>query len=221
MLRKPHFQPPAIGGAAARDHRRRRLPADGTARCRRKAGGKGLPCLSKRGGRQGQGQGQGKPRNGKGRHGAREAAGRRRQRSRIDHKRRTDGKGGRGGKRPSFDQAARGGAERGKGKGGRQGGLKGKGRGLCRAVARGCTREKKNPAFDGACKGGACAGFIHRRRIESGLIDRRIRQAGLIPHSTNAAKAGGQSTLGFPAPPVLSGRQAQSGKHPQGRRRDH
>jgi hypothetical protein len=156
MFRKPHFQPPASGGAARRGRHRRRLPPSGAARGRQRAGGKGLPCLSRRGGRQGEGVG--KPRHGKGRHGAREAAGRR-QRPRKDHKRRADGKGGRGGKRPSFGQAGRHGAERGKGKGGRQSGLSGAARGLCGTVARGSTREKKSPARGGACKGCAAAGF--------------------------------------------------------------
>ena len=80
--------------------------------------------------------------------------------------------------RPSFDQAGRQGAERGKGKGGRQAARKGKGRGLFRAVARVSTREKKNPACGGACKGGACAGFIHRRRIATFPRYRKTAQAG-------------------------------------------
>lgn len=59
---------------------------------------------------------------------------------------------------PGFDQAGRHGAERGKGKGGRQAALKGKGRGLCGAVARLRTREKKSPARGGACKVNGAAG---------------------------------------------------------------
>jgi len=122
---------------------------------------------------------------------------------------------------PGFDQAGRHGAERGKGKGGRQAALKGKGRGLCGAVERLRTREKKNPACGGACKGGACAGFIHRRRIGTGLVDQKTVQAGSRHLPTTAAKAGGQSSRGFPGPLAQSAPPLPSGKRPQGRRRDH
>jgi len=74
LFRKSHFCRRRTAGRTARDRAGRRLPADGAARCRHRAGGKGLPCLFRRGGRQGEGVG--KPRHGKGRHGAREAAGR-------------------------------------------------------------------------------------------------------------------------------------------------
>lgn len=60
---------------------------------------------------------------------------------------------------PGFDQAGRHGAGRGKGKGGRQTVRKGKGRGLCGAVERLRTREKKSPARGGACKGCGAAGL--------------------------------------------------------------
>lgn len=168
LICKPHFQPPASGGAAARDRRRQRLPpfrgGTGPAAGRRKgfdrAGGAAdgaregeAPQAAAKGG-----TGQGKRHGGTGR-------------ARIT----SGGRTVRAASYPGFDQAGRHGAAKGKGKGGRQAARKGKGRGLCGTVARVSTREKKNPACGGACKGGACAGFIHRRRIVSGSIDQRIR----------------------------------------------
>jgi hypothetical protein len=69
--------------------------------------------------------------------------------------RRTDRAAG----RPSLPHAGGGGAGGGKARAGRARAARGKGRGLCRAVARGCTWEKKSPARGGACKGGRTAGL--------------------------------------------------------------
>jgi hypothetical protein len=149
---KPHFQPPADGGAAARDRRRRRLPpfrgGTGPAAGRRqgfdRAGGGAAD-----GAREGEapqaaakgGTGQGKRRGGP--------------------VRATFTSGGTGqGRQSPVACPRRGGTgpERGKGKGGRQAARKGKGRGLCGTVERVSTREKKSPARGGACKGCGAAG---------------------------------------------------------------
>jgi hypothetical protein len=67
----------------------------------------------------------------------------------------------RAGKRGREGEAPHGAAKGGTGQGKRHGGTgrKGKGRGLFRAVARVSTREKKNPAFGGACKVYGAAGL--------------------------------------------------------------
>jgi hypothetical protein len=122
---------------------------------------------------------------------------------------------------PSLPQAGRHGAERGKGKGGRQAAISGAARGLCGTVARQSIRQKKNPACGGACKGGACAGFIHRRRIVTFPRYRKTVQAGSHLPPTTAAKAGVQSNRGFPGRLAQSAPPLPSGKRPQGRRRDH
>jgi hypothetical protein len=169
LICKPHFQPPASGGAAARDRRRQRLPpfrgGTGPARGRRKGFDQASGGAAD-GAREGEapqaaakgGTGQGKPADGTGN---RRRGGGKAGRARITS-------GGKGGGRtaradgaascPGFDQAGRHGAERGKGKGGRQAALKGKGRGLCGAVARLRTREKKSPGASGACKVNGAAG---------------------------------------------------------------
>lgn len=141
------------------------------------AGGKGVavPCQAGPEARGGACQG---------RHGQRAARGKgsgkgigRRTAGGLDHRRRRlRGRGG------GACQLAPGGRRRGglrKGKGGsRKGGTGQAGGAKCRTVERGGIREKKSPARGGAFKGRDLPGLIHRRRPETGLIDRRMRQAG-------------------------------------------
>jgi hypothetical protein len=195
--------------------------------CRRKAGGKGLPCLSRRGGRQGEGVG--KPRHGKGRHGAREAAGRGNVRAWITSGGRTARADG---AESGLASARRGGTGR-KGERGRADGkaaLKANA-GACAARLHGCELGKRKAPHGaglvrftgrrGIMPAGAGAGLNGCRQLDHANgkgrpIYRSKRQAGAAaPAATGEARHGPRNRL-----PAIRLCRNNGGNRRQGRRHD-